>query len=423
MKILHVCPLYYPSVGGNQNHVQFFSEGLSKLGEEVSVFTANSIDNRDFDSGEAPKKLLPGKELVNGVDVQRFPIHRRLYRFIFKDFVKTRVGYSLTKSTLKNSFDFWQTGPLVLDMLPAIRRLKPDIMMNIMNYFFTTLVCYEARKKYSIPFLMMPIIHTADKRSHHPFLKEVFKTADRLIACTEFEKRFLVHQGVKENKVSVLPLGISCEEVTSEDGKNFRKKYNINEGPVVAYVGRKVKLKGIECLIDAMKMVWEEVPEAKLLLAGQIVERFVPILNKHLDSLTAEEKKRVIQIDNFSEEEKKDLFATIDVLVFASNIDCFGIVILEAWAGAKPVIVCKNTPQETIVEDGKDGLLVEYDNRKGMSEAITRLLKDKNLREEMGERGRIKCLKKHNLDDYVVSLREEYRKILNPNFALETRLG
>ena len=95
-----------------------------------------------------------------------------------------------------------------------------------------------------------------------------------------------------------------------------------------------------------------------------------------------------------------------------SNTDCFGIVYLEAWASGKPVIACKNTPQETIIRHEIDGLLVEYQNKKELAEAIIKLLKDENLKQQMGQNGKQILRTKYHWDVYGTNLQETYRKLL-----------
>lgn len=59
MKILQVCPRYYPFVGGVEEHVRNISERLVKK-HDVIVATTD------------PSRILPNEEIINGVKVVRF---------------------------------------------------------------------------------------------------------------------------------------------------------------------------------------------------------------------------------------------------------------------------------------------------------------------------------------------------------------
>lgn len=412
MKILHVSPLYYPSIGGNQYHVQLMSEKLAWLGNEVHVFTSRAVHPRYFRTPDTNINDLPLEEVINGVHVRRFRINYRLLDFTWQRNIKVRGVYRLFRALTGNTFELWEHGPVVWGMLSAIRRLKPDVILAANNYSFTTYLCYLAKKFFKIPLVLMPIIHPADPWTNHPSLKIMYDAADLLVACTDFEKKHLLKLGQGESNIEVLPLGIDPDIFRGAEGEKARRKYHFEEGPVVAYFGRKVLHKGIETLIDCMGLIWRECPDARLLLAGQADDHFAPGMQEHIDQYSATEKQRIINIADFDEEEKGDLYDAADVVAMPSNVDCFGIVYLEAWAGGKPVIACKNTPQETIVRDGIDGLLVEYRNKEQLAEAIVKLFKDEDLRKRMGREGRQILQTKYHVNVYGANLQEAYRKLL-----------
>lgn len=412
MKILHISPLYSPSVGGNQFHMQLISEKLAQLGEEVHVFTALAVQIRHFRAPDDGIDGLPQKEMINGVHVRRFKINYRFMDFVQQRSIKVRGVYRLFRALTGRAFELWEHGPVALGMLGAIRRLKPDVVLVTNHYFLTTYFGYLAKKFFKIPLVIMPIIHSADPWARHPFLKVLYDAADLLIACTEFEKKFLSGLGQAEDKIEVLTLGIDPGIFKDADGEAVKRKYGIRKGPVVACFGRKIPHKGIETLIDSMRLVWRECPDAQLLLAGQVEDYFSSQMQQCFDQYSEEEQQRIFNINNFDDLEKGSLYAAIDIMAMPSNTDCFGITYLEAWASGKPVIACRNTPQETIIRHGIDGLLVEYDNKEQLAEAIVKLLKDEHLRSQMGHNGRHILETKYHVDCYGADLQKVYRKLL-----------
>lgn len=388
------------------------SEKLAQLGNEVHVFTARALHPRYFRNFDPGINDLPLEETINGVHVRRFRINYRFLDLVWQKNVKVRGTYRLFRALTGNTFELWEHGPVVLGMLNSIRRLKPDAILATNNYSFTTYLCYLAKRFFKIPLALMPITHPADPWTNHPCLKIMYDAANLLIACTDFEKKLLLKLGQSENKIAVLPLGIDPDIFPGAAGEKARRKYHFQDGPVVAYFGRKVLHKGIETLIDCMGLVWRECPDARLLLAGQADDHFSSILQKHIDQYSATEKQRIIDISDFAEEDKGDLYEAVDIVAMPSNVDCFGIVYLEAWAGGKPVIACKDTPQETIIRDGVDGLLVEYQNKEQLAQAILKLFKDEDLRTRMGREGREILRSKYHVDVYGMNLQEAHRKLL-----------
>ncbi len=395
MKILHVCPLYYPSIGGNQFHMQTLSEALAVSGHDVHVFTSRSLFHNQFSSE------LSDHEVINGVKVRRFKPNAWLKWFIPDHLFKIRGGYRLFRMLFGPFESYWSQGPIVPGMLAAIGKLKPDMLMASNNVFFTTYLCYLAKKYFKIPFILMPLTHISDPMLKNPHRLQMLKMADKIIACTEFEKNFLIKMGVEPHKIVAIPLGIPILSKQPRD-ISFRKEYQIPiDAPLVAYVGRKVKDKGIEFLIDAMRIVWQSVPESYLLLAGQPWKGFEPVIQKHIEQCTLQQRSRIIQVNNFDETDKFRLYFTIDVLAMASVSDAFGVSYLEAWSQNKPVIACRNTPQEDIITDGEDGLLVDYANSTDLAAAILKLIKDEALRTRLGVNGRKNLEGKFQLDRYA----------------------
>ena len=388
------------------------SEKLSQLGNEVHVFTSRAVHPKYFRIPDPGINGLPLEEMINSVHVHRFRVNYRFMDLVLQRGIKVRGVYRSFRALTGTTFELWEHGPVVLGMLAAILRLKPEVILATNNYSFTTYLCYLAKKFFKVPLVLMPITHPADPWTNHPCLKKMYDAADLLIACTAFEKKYLLNAGQGENRIEVLPLGIDPDIFCGSDGEKARRKYNFKGGPVVAYFGRKVPHKGIETLIDCMGLVWRECPEAQLLLAGQVDDHFVLRMREHIDQYSAAEKQRIIDVDNFDEEEKGGLYEAADVVAMPSDVDCFGIIYLEAWAVGKPVIACKDTPQETIIRDGIDGLLVEYQNKEQLAGAILKLFKDAGLRKQMGREGRRALETKYHVDVYGANLQEAYRKLL-----------
>ena len=134
MKILHVSPLYSPSIGGNQLHIQLMSEKLAQLGEQVHVFTSYAIYTSHFRAPDGSLNNLPFKEIINGVPVERFKINYRFINFVLQRKSKMRGVYRLFKALTAKTFEFWTHGPVAWGMLGAIRRLKPDIVLVTNHY-------------------------------------------------------------------------------------------------------------------------------------------------------------------------------------------------------------------------------------------------------------------------------------------------
>jgi len=110
-----------------------------------------------------------------------------------------------------------------------------------------------------------------------------------------------------------------------------------------------------------------------------------------------------------SEEEKKDAFDACDLFVMPSRYDSFGIVYLEAWRCGKPVIGARVGAIPEVIENGKNGLLVEFGNQDQLASAILSLVQNPELRASMGESGKKKVIERFNWKENIGKVEELFR--------------
>lgn len=229
-----------------------------------------------------------------------------------------------------------------------------------------------------------------------------------VVALTDYEKRFLIKKGIDEEKITVIGPGVNPQKFSINGGNAFRRKCNLTTEPVVLYVGRKVNNKGIETLVEAMKIVWREKPDVRLVIAG---ERTKTKCLFEIEIEKLKEKEKIINIDNFSEDEKSDIFSSCDIFILPSINESFGIVFLEAWMHKKPVIGCKNSAPAEVIRDRVDGLLAEYGNPTDIAEKILMLLNNEKMRKRLGNTGRKKVLENYTWDIVGKKIQNKYREL------------
>lgn len=411
MKILHTSHLYSPSVGGNQIHIKELSEHLVGLGHDVHVFTSNVLTGKQFFGVDKTLDLPKKREEVNGVKIRRFSINYFLYSFFYRKILKLRGGYRLLRFMFRKGLYFFEHGPFIPRMLFDIYRLKPDLMMAINDYSALTYLCYLAKKMFGIPFVITPTTHTFEEWSKNQDFLDVVGAADLVIVLTEFEKDFFIQKGIAPLKIKVIGVGINLDQKLIGSLSVGRKKMSINDEPAVLFLGRRVVLKGVNDIIDAMEILWKKRPTAKLLIAGSKKESDVGVVQK-IASISSKYKKNVIELDGSLEEDKADIYAACDVFVMPSRIDSFGIVYLEAWANNKPVIACRDTPQESLIDDGVDGVLVDWNNPEELASALEKVLLVKEESRLMGERGYQKVVDHFTWKKIAENIQKEYLSLV-----------
>ena len=107
-----------------------------------------------------------------------------------------------------------------------------------------------------------------------------------------------------------------------------------------------------------------------------------------------------------------EIIGAFDVAVLPSFFEGMGRVILEAMAMAKPVVASRVGGIPDLLEDGRNGFLVQPGNVAELAAAIKKLLQDKALAEKMGREGRKMIDDKFSADIMVRSIEAVYRELL-----------
>jgi glycosyltransferase involved in cell wall biosynthesis len=228
--------------------------------------------------------------------------------------------------------------------------------------------------------LMMPadIFHTISKTSSHDIL------------------------ALRPNaRIKVVYPGIDISELTAQ-------KDNLEYGNFILYIGRLIYYKNVDVLIKAFERVVEIMPSARLIIVGEGPMK-QPWQRMALD---AGVDKNVLFLGNISNSEKTKLLSKCSALALPSVFEGFGLVILEAFAMTKPVLVSDVKPFDEIVDDGIDGFILPRDNHLKWSEKIHYLLLNKPVCKIMGEKGLPKASEKFGLEKSINQMENLYKEVL-----------
>jgi glycosyltransferase involved in cell wall biosynthesis len=172
----------------------------------------------------------------------------------------------------------------------------------------------------------------------------------------------------------------------------------------VLFIGRLIITKNLQTVILAFRDVIKKVPDSRLVVIGE-----GPMRSKWEKLVSDNNLSNNVEFRGFvSEHDKKDLLRTCSALVFPSLVEGFGLVLLEAFAMAKPVLVNDVKPFDEIIDNGIDGFLLPTSNQDIWSEKIITLLSDKGLCEIMGQHARKKVEEKYNASSIYGKMEQLY---------------
>lgn len=427
MKILHVNAAYYPFLGGAEVYTQAISERFADVGHDVTLVTTNAAEVEYFWN---PRKrhLSPGRERINNVDVIRCRVsHLPLSPWSF--YALRRLATTIAPLAALH----WPKGS---DIVSWVLRLfapympgVPDIKATLDNLpgafdlvhgvnialEWPLLSAWHFARRRGLPFVATPFVHVGEKGRSDvlinyamPHQLEALRDADAVIVQTNIEKKALIRLGVKEERLHRLGMGVELRDLSGGDGDRFRAQHGV-DGPILTFLGVVTYDKGSFHLVRAVERLWADNHRANLIIAGPPVDEFA----RFFDRLPSATRRRVLRLGPVTGRDKQDLLAATDIFVLPSRIDSFGIVYLEAWAYGKPVIGARAGGVPDVIEDGVDGLLVDFGDVTGLSRAIVELLTDPAQAKMMGRRGQAKVKAHYTWDRICYQLLAVYNQLAN----------
>ena len=166
------------------------------------------------------------------------------------------------------------------------------------------------------------------------------------------------------------------------------------DGPRILYVGRLSQLKGALVLVEAMAEVVKAHPEADLVIVGdgEVRDR----LAARIDALGLSGR---VHLAGFQPQDTvRAAMAQADVFTLPSFAEGVPVVFMEAMASGTPVVATQIAGVSELVEDGISGLIVPPGDVAALSDALSHLLSDADLRAAMGDAGRTRVAADFDLD-------------------------
>ncbi|MCX7973834.1 MAG: glycosyltransferase family 4 protein [Candidatus Aminicenantes bacterium] len=372
-KVLFISHLYYPAVGGAERAFRQLAEGLARRGWQVTVLTSDALSTEHFFTHIQTN--LKKNEVIEKVEVIRESIHSIVYKF-FKIFDQMacragRIGVFYRPLTF---------GPHFFNEFKKL--LKKHFPLVISGPTPTSAPFYALLYKFFCPstkVLILPCLHLKDAL-HRTWLNLLaLRLADYVLPLTEAERKYLLARGVQERKVIRFFLAVEPHIMAA-------KLQSVQEGKYVLYLGQEGEHKRIPLLLRAMGQLWDQGEEIDLVIVGART-KYSWTIDRLIQNLPDQWKKRIQRFNDVNEEEKIDLIDNCYLMVNPSGYESFGMVFLEAWARRKPVIGAKIPAIKEIIRDGVDGLLFEDGSEKDLARTISFLLKEKGLARQMGLKG------------------------------------
>lgn len=378
MLSMHTCPLANlggRDAGGMNVYVRELSRELARRSIYVDAFT-----HLRFEGAPAVVHDIPRFRVIHVPAGPAGPVSREtLYEHV-PDFVDN------------------------VDRFAREQGLRYDLVHA--HYWLSGLAGIGLRRRWDAPLLTM--FHTlARVKSRYMEVDEagadrlrasaeqrVMDWSDRVVAANAAERdEILALYRVDPEKIRVSPLGVDPAMFFPRDKEVCRRELGNDAPNVVFAVARMDPLKGIETLLRAMALVFEQHPERRadtaVLIGGGPSEDGDTASQEELARLRALAERLDLApqtrfVGALNQGQLPAYYGAADVCVVPSFYESFGLVAVEAMACGTPVVVSDVGGLALTVRDEVDGLKAPPGDAARFAEQIGRLLTDTSLRGRLG---------------------------------------
>ena len=325
-----------PSSGGAEILTQEIAKRWVKLGHEVTQFSS-------FFAG------CKKEETIDGVKIIRRGRPDVRYFFTSVHF----LAFSYYKREARGKFD------VVIDEVHGIPFFTPWYVKEKK----VVLICEVAGSLWVRIF--GKFFGTLGIITEKFYLRYIY-TNIPYFTISESTKKDLIRNGIKENCITVLPMGINV----TGDVKSEKKEGELT----LIFVGRLMRTKGIEDTLFALKEIHKHNPRAKLWIVGKGDKKYEAFLKKMTEDLDIS-----YHVDFFgfvSEKKKFDLLSRSHFLIHPSVHEGFGLTIPEAGYVGTPVIAYNSSGLRDIVKNNKNGILLSRNSPEILARETLRVSQD-----------------------------------------------
>ncbi len=379
MRIGIVSEHYYPQLGGITEHAYGQATELARRGHEVTLITPSLLlPPRTVD--EAP----PREELFEVVRVGRaypFYINASEARLAVGPLLPSAIG----RAFARRRFDVVHVhNPFGVAMpIIAVMRSKAPVTVGTVHS-------------------VVPAGYKLLRLMRRP-LQIVFARLDARIAVSE-----AVVDSIQPHfpglSFEVIPNGVDTDFFSPEAEP---LPHLLDGMRNVLFVGRFDPRNGLKHMLRAFSLLREVRDDVRLVVLGDgplrgVYQRLVP------DALQAD-----VLFEGRVDQLRPRYLASAEILCTPCQLASFGMVLLEAMSAGVPVVASRNSGFERLMENGRQGLLIDPpDDERGFAAALDLLLEDHDLSGRMRAAGRQLALTTYAWPVVVDRLEELYERLL-----------
>ncbi len=293
--------------------------------------------------------------------------------------------------------------------IPEVRRIYKDFCPDVVNVHYMSGYGMMAELAGLRPLVLNCYgsdIFVAPKNNQITYwlIKKILKSADAVAATSKAmaaeAERIM---GSEHKEVTVTPFGVDINLFKKYDNRKY------SERPVIGIIKYLKPEYNIPLLIKAFAITKEKASVKPLLHiygSGPLKDAFVALC-KDLgiyDDVTF--------FETIPNQEVPKALNTMDIFVNSSNVESFGVNIVEAMACELPVIATPCPGPKEVIDNGVTGVVLKDWNEEELAEELTKLVDNPVLRGQYGKAGREKVLREYDWSKNVETLISVYHQVI-----------
>lgn len=215
-----------------------------------------------------------------------------------------------------------------------------------------------------------------------------YHSYDKVITISEGIRQVLLAESVNPEQVVTVRSAVDTQTYQpTPDRAWMQGQFDLaNDDLVVANFAQMIARKGQPLLIQAIQQLLPTYPNLKLLLFGQ-----GPKLTEYKNLVAERGLANVIRFPGFRNDVAR-ILPNVDIIAHPAYTEGLGVALLQASASSVPIVATAVGGIPEVVEQGKNGFLIETGDHGALAARLAELLQDKGLRHRFGSFGRQKML-------------------------------
>ncbi len=357
MKVVDVNPFFYPYMGGIEHRMHLIAKEMVSRGHDVTIVTGRL-------EGTSEEEITS-----DGYRVIRLPS-----KFIGK--------YNPPYITSKGLLETLES--IDADIVNYNYRWAPSYNKDMKKYAGKKVFTYHNMWGEGVGW--QHIVSEANDR----LFRSTLLSFDHIISVSDYVREDLIRRGIPGSLITTATPCLGTYPECSDE-----------EGDYILFVGRLVRTKGLDYLVEAMRDV-----DCKLIICGKGPD--MKRLQKKIAKFDLSDK---VELKGWvPDDEKEEYMKHCRIAVMPSVYESYGLAAQEMLSYGRPVVCTDvNGLPDTV---GNGGLTVKSKDPKALSDAMNKLLGDEEFRRELGHNARL-VAESRNVGATVNAVEQVYTKVLN----------